>query len=222
MDFAEYVKGIMPNCLADMKAIHWRVLLGVPELGAMLTEQSSALTGGLIRHKLTYIGYAPPPGDSMARSRKAGPKDGKVRALRKHGTLNPRADRVSDPLFADSDFFDARDLVQVKYEMVRRVRADGQRVSHSAAAFGMSRPTFYQAQAALDEGGMAALVPQKPGPRRAHKLDAEVVSFLVRLRSEDASLRPAELAERVRVRFGRKVHPRSVERALARQEKKRP
>jgi transposase len=120
----------------------------------------------------------------------------------------------------DSDFFDARDLVQVKYEMVRGVRAEGRSISHSAAAFGMSRPTFYQAQAALDRGGMAALVPKKPGPRRAHKLDTEVMDFRARLRSEDPSLRPADLAARVLERFGRKVHPRSVERALARREKK--
>jgi transposase len=156
----------------------------------------------------------------MAKSRKAGPKDGKAEALRRRSTLNLRAGRVADPLFLDSDFFDARDLIQVKYEMVRRVRAEGQTISHSAAAFGMSRPTFYQAQSALERGGMAALVPKKPGPRRAHKLDTEVVDFLRRLRAEDASLRPAELAERVLERFGRKVHPRSVERALARREKK--
>jgi transposase len=123
---------------------------------------------------------------------------------------------VADSLFVDSDFFDARDLVQVKYEMVRRVRAEGRPISHSAAEFGMSRPTFYQAQAALEVGGMAALVPKKPGPRRAHKLDTEVMDFLERLRSEDPSLRSADLAARVLDRFGRKVHPRSVERALAR------
>jgi len=158
----------------------------------------------------------------MTRSRKAEPVDGKSGALRRRGTLNPRADHVADPLFADSDFFDARDLVQVKYEMVRRVRADGQPITQSAATFGMSRPTFYQAQAALEHGGMAALVPKKPGPRRAHKLDAEVMDFLKQLRSEEPSLRPAELAARVLERFARKVHPRSVERAFARQEKKRP
>lgn len=146
--------------------------------------------------------------------------DAKADALRQHGSLNPHPDRVTDPLFAASDFFDARDVVQVKYEMVRRVRVDGQRVNRSAAAFGFSRPSFYQAQAVLERGGLAALVPQKPGPRRAHKLGAEVVAFLQNLRSEDPSLPPPELARRVRKRFGRTVHPRSVERALARQEKK--
>ena len=149
------------------------------------------------------------------------PPDRKTHALRQHGSLNPHPEKVSDPLFATADFFDARDLVQVKYEMVRRVRVDGQPVSHSAAAFGFSRPTFYEAGAALARGGLAALVPRKPGPRRAHKLDADVLASLQELRAADASLRAGELARHVRQRFGRTVHPRSVERALARGEKKR-
>jgi transposase len=154
----------------------------------------------------------------MAKTR---PRNPKIDALRQQGSLNPHPDRVRDPLFAAADFFDARDLVQVKYEMVRRVRVDGHPVSRSAAAFGFSRPSLYQAHAALVRGGLAALVPKKPGPRRAHKLSNEVVDFLLRVRFAEPSLRPPELARRVRERFGRTVHPRSVERALARREKKR-
>jgi transposase len=149
------------------------------------------------------------------------PPDPKLAALRDQGCLNLHPERVADPLFATTDFFDARDLVQVKYEMVRRVRVDGQPVRHSALAFGFSRPSFYQAQAVLTRGGLAALVPQKPGPRRSHKLTTEVVDFLAQAQSEEPSLRSPELARRVRERFGRTVHPRSVERALARREKKR-
>jgi transposase len=153
---------------------------------------------------------------------KTQPPDPKLDALRRHGSLNPHPGRVQDPLFATTVFFDARDLVQVKYEMVRRVRVDGHPVSRSAAAFGVSRPTLYQAQAALTRGGLAALVPKKPGPRRAHKLSPEVVDFLHRARAEAPALRAPELARRVRVQFGRTVHPRSIERALARRGKKRP
>ena len=155
----------------------------------------------------------------MARARRPDPK---TEALRQRGSLNPRPDRVADALFVSSDFFDPRDVVQVKYEMVRRVRVDGQPVSHSATAFGFSRPSFYQARALLARGGLAALVPRKPGPRRSHKLDPEVMHFVQQLQSDDASIRSTELARRVQERFGRTVHPRSVERALARQEKKRP
>ena len=151
------------------------------------------------------------------------PQDPKIAALRQRGSLHPRPDRVSDPLFArpNADFFDARDLVQVKYEMVRRVRVDARPVSHVAAAFGVSRPTFYQTQSALQRGGLAGLVPNTPGPRRAHKLDTDVVDFLIHQRSEDPSVRAPELARRVQERFQRTVHARSVERALARREKKR-
>ena len=151
---------------------------------------------------------------------KTKPSDPKLAALRQHGCLTPHPDKVADPLFASSDFFDARDLVQVKYEMVRRVCVDGQPVSHSAAAYGFSRPAFYQAQRVFERGGLAALVPGKPGPRRSHKLGVDVMEFLQRERSTDPSVRPADLARRVLERFDRKVHPRSVERAFARLEKK--
>lgn len=153
----------------------------------------------------------------MTKTRRADPK---VEVLRRQGTLNPRPDRVTDPLFVDGGFFDTRDLVQVKYEMVRRVQVEGQAVSHSAAAFGFSRPSFYLAQAALLRGGLSALVPKKLGPRRSHKLSAEVMDFVQQQLAEDPSLRSPELARRVRARFERTVHPRSIERALARQEKK--
>jgi transposase len=147
--------------------------------------------------------------------------DPKSEALRQRGCLNPHPEKVTDPQFSESTFFDARDLVQVKYEMVRRVETDGQTVSDSAAAFGFSRPSFYQAQSLLEAGGLAALVPQKPGPRRAHKLSPQVMSFIESLQSMDASLKAPEMALRIRDHFGLQVHPRSIERALARQEKKR-
>lgn len=143
-------------------------------------------------------------------------EDPKVEALRVERSLNPRPEAVVDEAFTASEFLDARDLVQVKYEMVRRVRVDGDAVSRSAAAFGFSRPSFYEAAAALDAGGLPALVPARPGPRRAHKLTDEVVAFARRRRDEDPSLRSADLADAISERFGVRVHPRSVERALAR------
>ena len=110
----------------------------------------------------------------MARKRKP---DAKEAALAETRTLNPRPEAVRDEQFASSEFFDARDLVQVKYEMVRRVRVDGAPVTAAAAAFGFSRPSFYEAAAAVDRDGLGGLVPAKPGPaaraqahRRGHRL----------------------------------------------------
>jgi len=148
--------------------------------------------------------------------------DPKIDALRRQSSLNSHPEDVTDPLFVGSDFFDARDLVQVKYEMLRRVRIDARPITESASAFGFSRPSFYQAQSAFQLAGLGGLLPKKPGPQRAHKLSAEVVEFLEQLLRADPSLRPADLVERVLERFERKVHPRSIERALARPKKKRP
>ena len=146
--------------------------------------------------------------------------DPKAEALRAQGCLHPHPEKVKDQLFASSDFFDPRDLPQVKYEMLRRVQVDGQKVSQSAADFGLSRPSFYQAQKAYEQGGLPALLPNKPGPRRAHKLSEEVVEALQEALSEETTLSPNELVQIVEGRFGVTVHPRSIERALARREKK--
>lgn len=143
-------------------------------------------------------------------------EDPKLAALRAGRSLNPRPEAVTDEAFGESPFLDARDLVQVKYEMVRRVRLEGERVSRAARAFGFSRPSFYQARAALEQGGLPALVPARPGPRRAHKLTEEVVAFARERLEAEPSLRSPELVELIAERFGVRVHPRSVERALAR------
>jgi transposase len=105
--------------------------------------------------------------------------------------------------------------------MLRRVRVDGQPVSLSAAGFGLSRPSYYQAQAAYEQGGLPALLPKKPGPRRAHKLTEEVVAALREALAEQPELGSQDLVDLVEQRFDISVHPRSIERALARQEKKR-
>ena len=147
--------------------------------------------------------------------------DPKLEALRADGALNRRAAQVTDPVFGAHEFFDARDVVQVKYEMLRRVEIDAQPIAPTAAAFRLSRPSFYQAQRAFHQRGLTGLLPKKRGPHGGHKLTTEIVAFLQQARTRDASVRPADLAQQVADRFGLRVHPRSIERALERQEKKR-
>ncbi len=152
---------------------------------------------------------------------KAPRPDPKQQSLRAQGVLHRRAKAVTDELFQQLDFFDPRDLLQVKYEMLRRVETDGYSVSAAAAAFGLSRPSFYEARAAWQREGLSGLLPKKRGPHGGHKLTDEIVMFLHSAYSNDASLTPTELAEQVDAHFGVQVHPRSIERALQRAEKKR-
>ncbi len=148
-------------------------------------------------------------------------EDPKVQALRAERSLNPRPEAVSDERFAASEFLDARDLVQVKYEMVRCVRVDGEPVTRSAQDHGFSRPSFYEAAAALDAGGLAGLVPARPGPRGAHKLTDEVLAFARERLAADPALRSGDLVEVIAERFGVRVHRRSIERALSRADRAR-
>jgi transposase len=147
-------------------------------------------------------------------------RDPKSRALQQEGSLHPHPEQVKDELFLTHEFFDPRDLVQVKYEMLRRVQSEGQAVSQSAARFGFSRPSFYQTQAAFQQGGLPALMPQKRGPKKAHKLTAEVLTFVRQAQQQDCSLRPTALALLVKSKYNITVHPRSIERALTRSQKK--
>lgn len=152
---------------------------------------------------------------------RAAPSDPKLAALAANGTVNPHAQDVQDPAFLDNEFFDRRDLVQVRYEMLRRVRTEGQTIADIAARFGVSRPTFYKAQADFDRDGLAGLLPVKRGPHGPHKITDEVLAFIEAAMAAEEGLDAPLLVERIAQRFGVAVHRRTVERALARRKKKR-
>jgi transposase len=144
--------------------------------------------------------------------------DEKLTFLRQSHTLHPHPEGVRDSLFTSaSPFFDPRDLVQVKYELLRRVRVDGYSVSDATELFALSRPTFYTAQAAWERAGISGLLPVPTGPRHAHKLTEEIVAELQVLAKTMSS---ADLARWLKEQRSLSVHPRSIERALKRVAKK--
>ena len=157
----------------------------------------------------------------MVEDKKSMVSDEKLVALRQYHALHRRPGKVTDEAFVSGNsFFDARDLVQLKYEMLRRVHQEKQPVTQAAKVFGFSRPAFYQAQAIFKKKGLSGLLPEAPGPRRAHKLKDEVMDFIEHALAQEASLPAGTLAEMVREEFGLLVHPRSIERALVRRKKK--
>lgn len=145
----------------------------------------------------------------------------KAIALREQHALNPRPQAVTDETFTSGEgFFDPQDLVQVKYEMLRRVHKEGQSVTQATAAYGFSRPVFYQAKKALQKNGLPGLMPDYPGPRRAHKLTEEVADFLEQTLTVEPTLGGTRLARLVKERFDLSLNPRTFERWLARHKKK--
>jgi transposase len=153
----------------------------------------------------------------MAKAKKRDPKSD---ALAQDGVLNPNPEAVRDALFAGNPFFDAKDLVQVRYEMVRRHQVDGVAISEAAATFGVTRPTFYKAQSALQAVGLAGLLPRQGGPKGGHKISAEVIAFVADLKATNSELTTSQCLDAIEARFGVKVHRRSLERALARKKKR--
>lgn len=151
---------------------------------------------------------------------KAKRRDPKIEALALDGALNRHPDAVRDALFIGNPFFDPKDLVQVRYEMVRRHQVDGLAISDVAPAFGVSRPTFYKAQDALETVGLAGLLPSQRGPKGGHKISAEVIAFVVELKAENPELTTAQCLDAIEEHFGIKAHRRSLERALARKKKR--
>lgn len=147
--------------------------------------------------------------------------DQKAKTLREQGALNSTPQDVKDHLFQTNTFFDQRDLVQVKYEMLRRIHLDGWTVTEATQVFGLSRPTFYQAQKAFKENGLIGLLPRKRGPKGAYKLTEEIVTFMEDVQENDPSLKARALAKIVLEEFDITVHPRSIERVLASKKKHR-
>jgi transposase-like protein len=140
--------------------------------------------------------------------------------LRNQGLLNAHPHRVQAPGFLDHGFFDALDLLQVKYEMLRSVRQGDLSVSQAARLHGFSRPAYYQIRHAFQEHGIAGLLPLKRGPRSAHKLNAQVMEYVDQLRAQDPHIPVPKILEKIQQRFSLRIHRRSLERALKRPKKK--
>ena len=146
--------------------------------------------------------------------------DLKCDSLRKHAALNPHPERVRDTLFLTNPFFDPRDLVQLKYELLHRIQVEGQPVGVTAAAFGFSRRTVHQLHLRFEAEGLAGLMPRHKGPCRASKLSNQVLAYIWQILKAEPELRTADLPSRVFQQFGISVHARSIERALKRGGKK--
>jgi len=153
----------------------------------------------------------------MAKPKKT---DQKTLELKRTGTLNAHPAAVSDTLFKENPFFDPKDLLQVRYEMLRRHSIEGQSIVEVATNFGVSRPTVYQAQLAFEKAGLSGLLPKRRGPKEGHKLSDEVIDYVRTLRAADASLTIVDCIQAVQEKFTIKVHRRSLERALG--SKKKP
>ena len=136
----------------------------------------------------------------------------KAEFLKSAGAWNDHARQVESSLFRQSDFFDPRDKVQVKYEMLRGVFADAMTVAGASNAFGYSRESFYTVAEAFRKKGIVGLVDSKRGPKQPRKLTPKAQRFLIEEMKKDPSVSSRELTERLAKEVRVEVSQRSVER----------
>jgi transposase len=149
------------------------------------------------------------------------PSKDKIAILRNQGSINPFPEKVQNPLFLNEAFFDANDIVQVKYELLRHVQIEGVSITEAVKNFGFSRLSFYRILSVFEKLGLAGLIPKKRGPREAHKMTADVLKFINDKIQKPPAMNSIELTKALKDRFGLSVHPRSIERALSRKKKRK-
>ncbi|MCL2853844.1 MAG: helix-turn-helix domain-containing protein [Defluviitaleaceae bacterium] len=142
----------------------------------------------------------------------AGAYTSKQDEMRNNGSFNHRAAKVNAKIFKNSPFFDAHDLMQVKYEMLRAVEKDKREVTSACAEFGFSRVSFYQIKKEYDESGIAGLMPKKRGPKGSRKISASDVEFA---RSLVDTHTKAQIVSRLKEERGVEISKRTLERQLS-------
>ena len=205
--------------LCQSKFVHWRVG-GHASMALFPSNYRSyiAIAGlFLLTHRqfgyIIIITHMPKP-DHPSDDSKAG-------ALRASGALHSNPDAVQDEAFLKHEFFDPRDRVQVKYEMLRRRSVDGRPIAEVARSFGVSRQAFYKTDAVFKSQGIPGLLPHRRGPKRAHKCTDDILDFVEQRRAAPLGDSDEDVAQAVHRRFGVSIHPRTIERALAKRKKKR-
>jgi transposase len=134
--------------------------------------------------------------------------------LKEIGCFNNNHDNVTAGIFASNPFFDKRDIVQVKYEMIRAASNGEGSITEIAGRHGFSRKSYYQTSKAFEFGGLYALAPQKKGPKRPSKLNPEVTAFINAFIEGRKNAKSSEIAAALESEKGVKLHPRTIYRHL--------
>lgn len=141
--------------------------------------------------------------------------------LRMDGALHPDPEKVKCELFTGNAFFDPEDIAQVKYEMLRSVHLEKLSITEASRKFGLSRPSYYQGLEQFEKHGLMGLVPLKSGPKQAHKLTGDVMSFIKEHLDVPGKRDWKKISQRIYDKFGKRVHPRSIERSIRLEKKTR-
>jgi len=126
--------------------------------------------------------------------------------------LHRSPESVKDERFTQqSDFFDTRDIVQVKYELLRRCEVDGCDVASTCPDFGFSRTTYYNVQQAFLSGGMPSLMGRPRGRPNPVKVTDFVLGYTIAEKAKNPKLTAKDMAAALDARFHVHLSERMVQ-----------
>jgi len=138
----------------------------------------------------------------------------KIQFLEKEGLLNPKPERVKNQFFKTLDFFDAMDLPQVRYEMLRAARIEKYSVAKACKLFGFSREYFYKLERNFKARGYSALIGSPKGRRPLIAINQEIVTFIVHQKITHPKLTGENLRKKILNRYKVDCSRRTVERVI--------
>ena len=143
----------------------------------------------------------------------------KQEILLENGTYNKNYEKVMEQRFVSDDFYDAQDIVQVKYEMLRTARETELTIEDVADTFGFSRAGYYKIKTSFEKEGVSAFVTSKTGPKNALKLKGEYKAFIDQYLTENPDTSSTDLVAILKNERGLSISKRTVERYRSSQRK---
>jgi hypothetical protein len=132
--------------------------------------------------------------------------------LRRARCLHLTPERVQDERFIEQpDFFDPKDIVQVKYELLRRCEVEGRDVAPTCLEFGFSRTTYYKVQQAFLDGGLPALMGRPRGRLKPIKVTDILRGYLIAEKAKNPKLSAREMVPALEERYHVQLSERMIQ-----------
>ena len=132
--------------------------------------------------------------------------------LRQTRCLHLSPEKVLDERFQqEGGFFDSKDIVQVKYELLRACEVEGSDVASACTRFGFSRTTYYKVNDAFIQGGIPSLVGRPRGRPQPIKLNETILGYLIAEKAKNPKLTASETVTDVLTQYDVQISVRMIQ-----------
>lgn len=132
--------------------------------------------------------------------------------LQRAHCIHRAPEKVHDKRFQEeSNFFDPKDIVQVKYELLRSCIVEGNDVASACMRFGFSRTTYYKVYETFIQGGIPSLMGRPRGRPRPIKLNEIVLGYLIAEKAMNPKLSASKMFTDVMNRYNVQISVRMIQ-----------